>query len=345
MNNDRFEKDYHKMRSKLKNTPQKLKQHLNIGSQIVDSQYNELEIRFTAIHSNVKALYNSCNKYKLSLHSFFYNSLKTLDCFQHILENVIIMENPELPEPSTHLSNSSKLKTTEILQNFYDKTGLPIFDKKQIDLKRLNNHFQIVAYKVEKDLEFFNKNVQQPLLTLETICGNISQAISKREIASTELSALNDKRDKYTHLFENPSKVMTAKQEIDRMKCEKKITNAKAKYCILNDILKTQLERFFEIFNSFLNEWFNSYYFTTYRISYALYNSSLKNPEFQKIGFNNKFDLQQSILEPPTADEIVNQFHDIHNTVVEEVNKLNIVNFLNFYKYITESGKNSYYEY
>lgn len=332
-NHDNFEQDLRITRNRTLQAPRIMKQHLKISSQMVDPKFNELQIRFKSVSSNVEALYHSCEKYKASMRSFFYNSIYVTDLFHKILDDATVDVNSSfMPENEAYSSPPTPIdlrqRTTEILQDFYRTAGLPNYDKHKIDIARLNKQIFVIAKKVENDLVFFENSIQKPLTVLIQVCAKISRTIASRDDANTQLSAINDKISRYQRILQNPAKTLTAKQEIDRVKCDKRMKVARSKYETLNSILKDELESFLSLIYRFMNEWFKNYYYTTFRIAYALHYFGWNSPELKKIGFrghnNNNMDL--------ITVDISKNFHAEHDFVAHELETLKIVGFNEFYK-------------
>lgn len=329
-NHDNLEQDLRITRNRTLQAPQIMKQHLKISSQMVDPKFNELHIRFKSVFSNMKALYHSCEKYKASMRSFFYNSIYVTDLFHKILDDATVDITSSFTPENGASSPPIDLRqrTTEILQDFYNSAGLPNYDKRKIDIARLNKQIFVIAKKVENDLVFFENSIQKPLTVVIQVCAKISRTIACREIANTQLSAINDKICRYQRILQDPTKTLTAKQEIHRVKCDKRMRIARSKYETLNSILKDELESFLCLIYQFMNEWFKNYYYTTFRIAYALHYFGWNSPELKKLGSCSHNANNTDLM---TVD-ISKKFHADHDFVANELETLKIIGFNEFYK-------------
>lgn len=335
--NDLLEHDLLLLKKKVVNAPQIFKQQLSLGSQVVDLEYNDLVKNFTIIHLEIKSLFEACKRYKISQNAFFYSSINVLEIFHKLLDGT----NLEWASPRVNKGNaiqtseilqgvSPRKKTYEFLQDFYNSTGIENLSQKKVDINKLNQHIQVIAQKVEQDLEFFEKNVTKPISEIDDLMSRIVRHIDARAIKNLEVSSLNDKYASFKKISKNNTKILTSKQEVDRMKCERNLKRVYEDFEVINVQLKNQLPLLFELINNFLQEWFPIYYYTTLRISYALHNYSSNSPEFKKIigtDVTNSDHIQQI-----SNTDIFNQFHGMHDFALREIENLKILNYYNHYQ-------------
>ncbi|EDO16607.1 hypothetical protein Kpol_520p30 [Vanderwaltozyma polyspora DSM 70294] len=333
-NNGLLQHDLYLMKNKILQAPQILKQQFNVGVQVVDLQFNELATKFNSTRMHIRSLHEACKRYKLTLHSFFYSSVSVLEVFHKLLDGVP-MEchmNPDGTAQMVTNNISAKQRASEFLQEFYSIAGIEHIGQKKIDISRLNKQLQVVSKKVEQDLEFFDLHVLQPLVEVDLLCSKTSRYIDYRDLKNLEVSSLNDKCDSLKKLTNNNTKTLTSKQEVERMRSEKKLKTISEDFELINNKLKNELPIFFDSINTFLQNWFSTYYFTTLRISYALYTYTSNSPELKRI-IGTEENEPNKIMNISTPD-ILSQFHQTFDYVLNEVENLKITDFNNLYRSI-----------
>lgn len=301
---------------------------INIGSQRVDPRFNELLTKFNFIRSNIEALYHSCENYKTSMRSFFYRSIKIMDLYCLVLDDSKgdshTCSTQQLPTSMLE----AKERTTDILKDFYARTGLPD-DYRDICISRLSKQMFVITRKVEDDFAFFENGVQGPLKAILQVCTNIARTVAFRAIANSELSAIDDKIKKVEQTLQNTASSAVEGQKIDGLNSDPKLKKAIIKFEIINSMLKDQLETFEYLISKFMSQWFKNYYYTTFRIAYAIYHSSWNSPEFKKVLFRGfSHNSQDSI----SNNDILTNFHVQNDVAARELESLSITNFKSYYK-------------
>ncbi|QLG73091.1 hypothetical protein HG535_0E01750 [Zygotorulaspora mrakii] len=319
-----------------------LRQNWHSESRLVDPHFNEQHIRFKCIFSNLKALLQSCENYKLSIRSFFYQTMMVTESFRRLLDDTALttaggLSGSQVSSPSSPSSpGDSNPRTVDILRNFYLSAGLAetLNKHNRIDIERLNRQVSVISKRVENDMVFFESSVQMPINTLMHICCSISQTIRCREQANLELSGLCDKmvKSQQSRSHSNTARKIEAANKLD-----KKFALAKAKYETLNLILKRDLETLLKTISAdFMKEWFKIFYFTTLRISYSLHYFCCNCPEFKKLQFNEYPRSSRSSPRDPNGDSIaismaaiLQKFKQDHYFVFHEIENLEIVKTYN----------------
>lgn len=302
--------------------------------QKVDSKFNELESVFRKIHANVTALYYSCENQKIAMKSFFYRSISLIEVFRTTLEDgsdnsheCFSPLSPQLPfkspPPERRLDGSAK-----ILQEFYASSGLT-YKLRDFCISRLSKQMYVIAKRLEDDFLFFECGVQHPLKEILKVCASISRIVAARNAANDELTAImNSIAEQEQLLQETPSAGYKK-----RHKRTHELEKAATKFDTLNSLLKDDLRSFIGLMDKFTEEWFKIYYFTTVRISYALYHFSWSSPEFKKIAFTKLHQPQEDSI---SDTHILSAFHAQHDIVAREVDSLTITRFRDLYESIRD---------
>lgn len=308
------------------------------SSQRVDSKYNELESKFRKTYANVAALYYSSENYKTAMKSFFYRSINLIEMFRSTLEDDTD-DVPELFSPVSprQASRSPKFEhrqdgSAEILRQFYAASGLPS-KLREYCISKLSKQMYVIARRLEDDFLFFEQGVQNPLKEMLKVCSNISRIITARNEANVELMAIRDAIAEQEHLLQQ-SPGSSSMKRYEGTTDDGRLETATCKFEILNSLLKDNLKCFAALTDSFMQEWFKVYYFTTVRISYALYHFSWSSPEFRKVAFTKLHLTQEDSI---SDNRILSTFHAQHDVVAREVDSLGITCFRDFYDTITDS--------
>lgn len=321
---------------KSSQTPRALVRTRKIGSQKVDPKFNELQSKFRTIYANIEALYHSCENYKTSVRSFFYNSINLIELFRLILEDAT-EDSHDCLTPGSALESSpipmceERQRTTEILEYFYATSGLPS-NQRDFCISKLSKQMYAIARRLDEDFKFFDHGVQTPLKTVYQVCSNISRLISARNNASSEYMGLKERIAEYEYIMQNSHS--RDNHSFERLEYDEELKDARAKFEILNQLLKNNLETFTELISKFMKEWFMIYYYSTLRITYALYHFSWTSPEFKKIALKGLTSPHHELI---SNSHILAQFHAQNDVVTREVEKLNIVDFDRFYKTSVET--------
>lgn len=301
---------------------------VKISTQRVDSKFNDLESTFRTTHANVAALYYSCENYKVSLKSFFYRSINLLELFRSTLEddtesshNCFTPVSPKLAF-GTPIFERLKEGKTEVLQDFYIASGLPN-KLRDFCISRLSKQMYVIARRLEDDFLFFKNGVQQPLKDVLHVCANISRIIEARNNANVELMAIQDSINEQERFLQESAGSNSGTPH-DPLHSDPKLQDATTRFEILNSLLKDNLKSFRQLINSFMEQWFKVYYYTTIRISYALYHSSWSSPEFKKVAFGQQSQTQEDSI---SDTHILSTFHAQHDVVAREVEGLTIARF------------------
>ncbi|QLQ79947.1 hypothetical protein HG537_0C05960 [Torulaspora globosa] len=306
--------------------------------QKVDSKFNELESVFRKTYADVAALYYSCENHKVAMKSFFYKSINLIEVFRTTLEDATDNSHECFPSFSPQLPFGSALPehrldgSAEILEQFYANSGLT-YRLRDFCISRLSKQMYVIAKRLEDDFQFFEYGVQDPLKEILKVCSSISRIIAARNAANVELMAIKDSISEQEQLLQDvPS--ASYKKRHKRKYNDVKLKDATTKFDVLNSLLKDNLRSFFNLMDNFMEEWFKIYYFTTIRISYALYHFSWTSPEFKRIAFTKLHHSQESSI---SDNHILSAFHAQHDIVAREVDSLTITRFTDFYDSVTNT--------
>ncbi|QLL32427.1 hypothetical protein HG536_0C05960 [Torulaspora globosa] len=306
--------------------------------QKVDSKFNELESVFRKTYANVAALYYSCENHKAAMKSFFYRSINLIEDFRTALEDGADSSHGCFSSVTPQLAFGTSLPerrldgSAEILQQFYASSGLPN-RLRDYCISRLSKQMYVIAKRLEDDFLFFEYGVQHPLKEILKVCSGISRILAARNAANVELMAIKSSIAEQEQLLQETASA-GCKRRYKRKHDDAKLENATTKFDILNSLLKDNLQSFTDLMNKFMKEWFKIYYFTTVRISYALYHFSWSSPEFKKIAFTK---LHQSQEDSISDSHILSAFHAQHDIVAREVDSLTITRFRDLYGTVTDT--------
>lgn len=320
-------------KSKAAHSSKALVKTRKIGSQKVDPRFNELQLKFRTIHANVEALYHSCENYKSSVRSFFYNSINLIELFRLILEDAT-EDSHECLTPGGVFDGTpiptceERQRTTEILEYFYASSGLPS-NQRDFCISKLSKQMYAITRRLDEDFKFFERGVQTPLKVVYHVCSNISRIIAARNAASSEYMSVKERIAEYEHFLQNCQRSSKSQHNFDRLDFNDELKSARAKFDTLNELLKDNLESFNELIAKFMKEWFMIYYYSTLRIAYVLYHFSWTSPEFKKIALKGVTRPHHELM---SNSHILAQFHAQQDVVTREVEKLNIVDYDRFYK-------------
>ncbi|AET37399.1 uncharacterized protein Ecym_1147 [Eremothecium cymbalariae DBVPG len=300
--------------------PQILKDKLEIGYQFKDKGFDDIQDTFNQIHDSVVSLNAESEKFSSQITNLLGHTHNLNKGFHEVITKGM-RENMQLTSPLTPTSGI----VSPIINKDYP-SALPDVSTRKFNFTKYVDRFKKAIIKIKSDQKQFQTRVIQPLQQIKEMGLRIQKPLEERKNLILDINSYSSKVERYNQRVQTNE--LTLKGEQKRMKYDKKLEEVKFKYEALNAILKVELQVFFNLFREFMLAWFPLYLYLTYSIYYNLYQFLGNCPEVRKLleksGFSSLAPVSSVVN---TSRNLVEDFHDSFDGVLEQLESLTVINF------------------
>ncbi|AMD22082.1 HGL258Cp [Eremothecium sinecaudum] len=318
-----FKCDISQIGQKVWRAPQIIKDKLEIGYQFKDKNFDQIQDSFNTIHDSITTLNAECERFSVQISNLMVFTQNINKGFQEILSKNLLDSNTTNIPLTPNSGIVSPIAAKECASD-------PMPGTKNFNFSKYVDRFQTAVVKIKSDQSLFQSRVIAPLAQIKELSTRIQKPLEERKNLILDINSFSSKVERYNQRIH--SNELTLKGEQKRIKYDKKLEEVKFKYETLNSVLKVELQIFFDLFRQFLASWFPLYLYLTYSIYYNLYQFLGNCPEVRKLleksGFSSLAPVSSVVN---TSRNLVEDFHINFDSVMEQLQSLNVINFKRLY--------------